>query len=326
MADRTIQNSWFRAAIQTARDVEPTWAPTHVVPLVGPPRWSIIQDGVDRNILGPSFGASERLPGQDYVRYAPTVEMASSGVAGTPPPWDALLRGCGMARTDITGTHARCEYRPISANFEFLALRFTEGGLQRRVINALGTATLNLRAGDIPRFEFEYLGARLGTPAASSLGFDYDPAWNNVQVITDDNSGDVRLGCTYSVTTGAVSGGQDYPSFGLTLRLGVDVQHSPILGRSGATIAARRPEIELDLYLTTAQEIQLDGFVRQITYTSLGWNIGTVSGRRLALFFPRVQLAEFDSQEMGGRLMKRFRVYPVPTGVARDDDLRLICR
>lgn len=326
MADRTQQRSWLRFALQSGRNSLPTWASTDVVPMVGAPRHELIQDGVDRNILGPSFGASERLPGQPYRRYACTVEMAASGTAGTAPPWDKLLRACGVARTDISGDDANCQYRPVSTGFEFGALRFTEDGVFRIIKNALGTATLNLRAGEIPRFEFEFLGALHGVPTESALGAQYDAAWNNVQVITDDNAGDIRLGASFNASTGAISSGTVYPSFGLTLRLGWQVQHSQILGLSGATFESRKPEIDLELYLSAAQDITLEAIVRDITYTTLAWQIGTTAGKRFGLWFPRVQLAEVQSEQRDGRLMRKFKVYPVPTGVARDDDWRLITR
>lgn len=329
MADRTIQNNWLRFGIQTARNSIPTWAATHVVPLVGPPKWDLVQDGVDRNILGPSFGASEKLPAQPYYKYATTIEMATSGTAGTAPPWDEMLRACGMGRTDIAGADANCQYRPVSSGFEFGSLRFTEGGLYRVAKNALGNAKINLRAGEIPRFDFDYTGAQHGVPTASSgMGFEYASAWNNVQVVTDDNAGDIVIGGSFNASTGVISTGSgvSYPSFGLSFDLGNDVRHSQMLGLSGATLSARKPSFELELYLTAAQDITLEAVVKDITYTTVGWQIGTVAGKKLGLWFPRVQLTEPASEDRDGRLLRKFKGYPVPTGTARDDDVRLITR
>lgn len=324
--DRTAYQSWLRFALQTGRNVEPLWDATHVVQLVGQLDCNPVAVGEEQNILGPSLGASPKLPGQPYDECRFSVRMATSGTAGSPPPWDHLLRACGFGRVDVTGANARCEYRPVSAGYEFGALRWTEGRVYRRTINALGNVTFRMLAGEVPKMDFEFVGARFATAEHSSLSMNYAAAWDNVAVITDDNSGDVRLGCTYNSTTGAVTGGTVYPSFGLTLNAGVQVKHSPILGLSGATIERREPEIDLMLYLTATQDIALEQMVRDIEYTTLGWNLGTADGHRIAWFFPKVQLAEVRSEQRDGRLMRRFRVLPVPTGPARDDDMRLILR
>ena len=69
-------------------------------------------ENVARDLVVPFIGGFEQLVGRTFLEISFSVELASSGAAGTAPPWGALLRACGYAET-VTAAK-RVEYNPVT--------------------------------------------------------------------------------------------------------------------------------------------------------------------------------------------------------------------
>lgn len=102
--------------------------------------------------------------GQIFVSVFSTVEFEvefqSSGVAGTVPKYDPLLRGCSMGVTIAAGVSA--VYAPISNGDELLTLTWWVGPVQHKMTDAKGTMSLSMDAKKIPFMKYTFTGLYVG--------------------------------------------------------------------------------------------------------------------------------------------------------------------
>jgi hypothetical protein len=94
------------------------------------------------------------------------VEVSGASAAGTPPPYGALLRACGMSETVVAVTSVT--YAPISAAFEGVTIYVNVDGLQQKLIGCRGSVQLMMRNEDIPVFHFRFIGF-YSTPTDTAL-------------------------------------------------------------------------------------------------------------------------------------------------------------
>lgn len=111
---------------------------------------------VSRGLELPTLGAQATIPTELHQRLSFKVELAPSGVAGTPPAWGPLLRGCAIAETIAAGTSVT--YNPVSDGHESLTFHLWIGGTRYALLGSRGTVKLTLAAQTIPYLEFEFTG------------------------------------------------------------------------------------------------------------------------------------------------------------------------
>lgn len=78
----------------------------------------------------------------------------------------------------------------------------------------MGDVEIKAGIGERPLLSFKFEGIDGGVSAATATGTC--TPWQKPLVVTDPNTGDVLLGCTYSA--GALSGGTSYPNRGFNAR------------------------------------------------------------------------------------------------------------
>jgi hypothetical protein len=142
-------------------------------------------------------------------------------------------------------------------------------------------------------------------------------AWRAPLVVTDANSGDVRLGGSYAA--GVVTGGTAHTSRGLELDLGNAVNFTPLLGGEFIDLTARTITGTAQLFLTAAQEVTFMGTVKANTTTTMSLEHGSVAGAIVGIHMAAAQLINPSKQEINGRRLIGFDVRSVP--VAGIDDL-----
>lgn len=115
-------------------------------------------DGNDvaRDLDLPWFGAQGTVPTELHSKLSFKVELAPSGVAGTPPGWGPLLRACGVAQTISAGTSVT--YNPITDNIESATFHIWVGPTRYVLRGSRGTAKFKADAQGIPYIEFEFTG------------------------------------------------------------------------------------------------------------------------------------------------------------------------
>jgi hypothetical protein len=316
---RKIRKTAILAKIETTygTDAVPTGAANAI--LISNATFEIMYNNVDRSLIRGYFGASEQLAGTRFVKATFDVEISGSGTAGTAPAWGPLLRGCAMAETVSVGQ--RVEYNPVTDTLESLTIYYVADGAIRVMLGCRGTMEMAMGEGERPLFKFSFTGLDGGVTAGANPTQTLT-AWKAPLVITDPNSGDIKLGGTYA--TGAITGGTAYPSRGLQLSLGNDVRSIALLGGQRADISDRAASGSVQLELTAAQEVTLRGDVNANTLTSLSFEHGTTAGYKVLFYAPKVQRINPKDQDYEGDVHTSLDLRLTPD--AGNDELLIVAQ
>lgn len=273
---------------------------------------------VDRANVRSFFGANEQLVATANVRVGFTVELAGSGTAGTAPQWGDLLLGCAFAEATLASP-ARIEYTPVSATLQSLTIYYYDAGVLHKLLGCMGNVKLMAKVGDRPKLQFDFVGVDGGISAASASG-TYT-AWRTPVTMTKANvPNDVTFGATYAA--GALTAGTVFPSAGLDLDVGNQVNFTPLLSSESVDVTDRALVGTVMFDLTAAQEVSLMATVKANTLQTMGMKIGTAAGNSIVLHTPGVQLLNPSKQELNGRRMIGYDMRFPP--IAGNDELRIV--
>lgn len=315
---RKIRNTAILAKIETTigTDALPTGAADAL--LVSNPTCDYTYNNVDRDNIRSFLGASEQLAGTRYVTLGFDVEVSGSGTAGTAPAWGKLLRACAMAET-LTAL-MRAEYNPITSGFEALTIYYYDDGVVHRAVGCMGNMEMMLEESGIPKFKFSFTGIDGGVVVQANP-VQTLTAWRAPLVITNGNTGNIKLGATYA--DGALTGGTDFCSRGLTLNLGNDAKFNSMLGPcTGVDIYDRQATGSLQLDLDATAEVAAYTAVAANTLTSVGLVHGVADGARVLVFAPAVQRINPKHTDYEGRILISFDLRLTP--LVGNDELRIV--
>jgi hypothetical protein len=282
--------------------------------------FNLAYNNVERNFIRPFFGGSGQLAGTRFVEINFEIELANSGTAGTAPAWAPVLRACGMAES-VLATPARVEYTPVSASFSSVTIYYHLDGVRRVALGCMGNVEIMLNEGAAPMLRFSLVGLDGGRTATADPSVTLT-AFRAPQVVSDVNTGDINLGCTYSA--GALAGGTTYPSRGLSINLQNTVSRKALLGGQAVQISDRNVQGSMQLDLTAAQEVSFMTDINSNTNTTLGFTHSTGAGVGILLHAPQVQRIDPTDQEYEGdvHIGQSLRFTPTTAG---NDELRLVC-
>jgi hypothetical protein len=316
---RKIKNTAILAKIETTygTDALPTGAADALlISNPTPPKYNY--NNAERDNVRVYFGASEELAGTRYVTLDFEVEVSGSGTAGTAPAWGKLLRACAMA--EVVTAAQRVEYTPISAGLESLTIYYHVDGVVHKALGCMGTAEVMLEESGIPKFMLSFTGVDGGQAAVANPSTTLT-AWKTPLVITNTNTAAVKLGAAYDA--GALTGGTDFCSRGLTLTLGNDVKFTSMLGPcTGVDIYDRDATGSVQLDLDAAAEVAAFQAVNANTLISMGLEHGSSAGAKVLFFAPAVQRTNPTHQDFEGRVLMGFDLRLLP--VAGNDELRIV--
>lgn len=314
---RNTRNTAILAKIETTQgtDASPTGAANAL--LISDASFDITYNNVDRSLIRGFFGGAEQLAGTRFVEMSFSVEISGSGAAGTAPAWGALLQACSYAETVTAGQ--RVEYNPISTGQKTLTVYYSDDGVLHKALGCMGNVSFAMGEGERPLLKFTMVGIDGGTTAAANPTLTLT-AWKAPLVISDVNTGDIKLGGTYSA--GAISGGTAYPSRGLSLDTGNNVAKIALLGGQSVDITDRSTTGSMQLELTAAQEVSFYTDVNANTLTSLSFEHGTAAGAKVIFHAPSVQRVNPKHTDYEGRVHHTFDLRLLPT--AGNDELRIV--
>lgn len=317
MPSRYIRNTAILAKVEATygTDATPTGAADAL--LISNATITVNANNVDRNILRSYMGGSEQLVGTRSVQCQFDVELAGSGAAGTAPAWGTLLRGCGMSETVTAST--RVDYTPISASFDSLTIYYHLDGVLHKALGCRGSFEMMMGIGEKPMLRFNFTGLDGGPTATANPALTLS-AWKVPLVITDPNTGDLKLGSSYSA--GVISGGTAYPSRGLQANIGNQVVYQPMLGGESVLITNRDATGSITLDLTAAQEVTMRGDINANTLTSLSLEHGTATGYKVIVYSPAVQRLNPQVADQDGMAMLSMSLRMTPS--AGNDELRIV--
>jgi hypothetical protein len=280
---------------------------------------------VSRDLVRDYFGGSEQLVGSAYKTIDFDVEFQNGGTAGELAPWDAALQCCGFASGSLLTVPSRVEHNIAAPGAQASAtIYYYDDGALHKLLYAKGTVSLDLSIGSRPVFQFKFIGLDGGLTAAANPAATLT-GYKTPLVVTDPNTGALTLGCTYA--TGALSGGTEYVSGGLTLDLGNAVNFTDLLGTAtqpGQTVEITQRETtgKLMLDLTAANEATFMANVKSNTLQSVGLVHGVTAGLKMMIFLPAVQLINPTLEEKDGRRLIGYDFRALP--VAGNDEFKLI--
>ena len=314
---RTLRNSAILAKVETTygTDAVPTGAANAM--LVSDMTIDYVYNNVDRSLIKGFMGGDAQLVGTRYVQLGFSVELAGSGTAGTAPAWGAPMQACAMAETITAGS--RVEYNPISAALKSVTIHYYLDGVLHKALGCMGTSQLGFGIGERPMSKFSFTGLDGGVAEAANPSLT-TTAWKPPLMITDVNSGDIKLGGTYSA--GAITGGTAYASRGINLDLGNEVKQIQLLNGTAVDITNRMVTGSMQLELTAANEVSFFNDVNAATLGSISFEHGTTAGNKLLLFAPSVQRINPKRVDYEGRPHMTFDLRCLPS--AGNDDLRIV--
>lgn len=325
---RYIRNSAILAKVETTygTDANPTGAANAVL-VSNLSITPLNAQNISRDLIRPYFGGSEQLIGSASVEVAFDVEFQSSGSMTTPtlPAWEPLLQACGyMAGVGTAGQRVEYGLESDYGNLKSVTIHYHDDGVRHKLLGARGTCSINLEVGDRPVFSFKFVGLDGGVQAVATPSVTLT-AYKTPLVVTDPSTGALALGCTYAA--GALSGGTEYVSRGLSLDLGNTVEYIDLLGTasaSGQTVEITQREVvgKVAFDLTAANEVSFMASVKAATLQSLGLVHGTTAGYKMLIYAPAVQLINPRKEDVNGRRVIGFDLRILPS--AGDDDLKIV--
>jgi hypothetical protein len=153
---------------------------------------------VDRELVRPYLGNSERLPAARFVELEFEVEVASSGALGTAPAYGALLRACGFAQTINAGVSV--VYAPVSGSFESVSIYHNQDGVRHRLLGARGTVRFVFNVRQIPVMRFRFIGLYVAVDDSALPVPTYTP-WRTPVPVNNQNTPTFQL---HSINAAAI--------------------------------------------------------------------------------------------------------------------------
>ena len=275
---------------------------------------------VDRDNIRPFLGGSEQLVGTRYVQCGFDVELSGAGTVAIAPAWGPALLSCGFAET-LTATF-RADYTPISTAFKSCTIYWHDDGLLHKATGCRGNVVFKIGVGQRPVMSFSFTGlystpSAVGNPAVTLTAFKVP------QVVTDANTGDILLGGTHATGIApAITAGTMYPSQGIEIDMGNQVDFNALLGGETVDLTQRNVTAKVTFDLSAAEEAAAYVAVEANTLTTLGLQHGTVANNKVLFWLPSVQRLSPSKAEANGKRLVGFDLRAVP--VSGDDEIRIV--
>lgn len=317
--ERYTRKTVIRVLTETTPGTNPGgFADTDAVQIMGLPSHRIVRDLRDRDLIRPFLGGSDQLLASRAVEIKFRVELAGPGVAGDAPAWGKLIKACGFAQTLVALT--RAEYNPVSVSQSSLSMQYQVDGVVYTCRGARGTAKLNLMAYEIPSIDFTFMGFDTNASEGSVSGTYAD--WFDPEVVTDGNSGDIKLGGTES--SGAVTGGTSLVSRGIEIDIGNTLSHLKMLGGEAIDITRRESTGSMEVGLSAADEVTWRTDINNNVTTGLSFSHGSAAGKQIVVHAGKVQRVDPQVTDYEGRVMMKTELRCLPTD--GNDELKIVAK
>ena len=266
----------------------------------------------------PYMGGSADLVGETYITGSFEVAMGGSGAAGTPTMWSRSLRAAAFAEAITAVT--RCDYTPITNALESASMYYYDSGVLKKVLGVrCNISGFKMPYGDVPVLSVNFIGKDGGDTAVASPALTLTP-WKAPLALNTANSGLLTIGCTYAA--GALVGGTTFPSKGIEISLGGQLNWMGLLGGEEADLTDRDVTGKLTIDLTAAQEITNMGIVKAGTLQGIGLLHGVTAGHKLLTHLPAVQLKNPTKDSLNGKRVITYDIAALP--VAGNDEWRIV--
>lgn len=219
--------------------------------------------------------------------------LASSGAAGTAPPWMAILEGCGMAPAVLTAaTKAEQSFAKPTDGQGSLSTRHWVGDQLRKGVGARGSWSLTLTAGDVPVCAVELMAlipAAAPFSVAAPAGADFT-AWKEPIEVNSDNTAITLDG--YAVTLQSMK-----------ITSGVNVALRNMVGARYVNRGPHSVSVEMVIEAPSIAAKDYIASLRSGALLPIVVTHGVGAGNVLGIDVPRFQLGDIAESEDAGKLM-----------------------
>lgn len=254
---------------------------------------------IDRELDTPYFGATGTLAADLHQTISFKVELAGSGVAGTPPGWSALMQACATAEVITANTSAA--YNPISDQPSSVTIYLNIDGTLYKLPGSRGTATFEIAASGIPYINFEFTGlyARPADVAAVTPDFS---AFRTPRVASNANTPVFTLG------------GSSFVLRSFSMAMGNEIEPQFLIGEEEILIADSENTIQAQVRATALSTLNPFQIAEDRGTLALVIEHGTTAGDIITLNVPNAQMQRPEGLENGqGRKEWPLRLVPLPT-------------
>lgn len=285
-----------------------------VTPLAG--------NDIDRSYIRPYYGNAPQAPGEKHVQVQVGVELTTSGEAGTPPPWGALLRACGWSETIVpevpadpdTGAEAQPAqviYAPVSDNEDSGRFYCHVDKNLHEGRGARGTPQFTLNAESIPALQVTLMA--LIQPVTNAALPEVDLThWPKALPINTLNTKPLSVF------------GVESPFQSFSLDMSAQTRQRTVVGANDIAITGRQPSGSLTID---------DPGVDAVNYFQRSLNVetgevslihGTEPGSIIEIVMPSCSLTSPTYADDQGVQMLSMNYRPEP--IEGNDEVRIICR
>jgi hypothetical protein len=260
---------------------------------------------VSRDLIRPFLGNSEQLLTEKSVKIDFEVEYVGSGVVGTAPGYDALLRACAFKAVSSDATNG-VVYQPVSSGFESVSMYYNVDGVLHKLIGCQGTFDITLAVKTIPTFKFSFTGLYVAPVDATAPSVDFS-AFKIPQVANTQN------------TPGFTLFGYSAPLESMSLSLANDVQYITLIGEESVKIIDRKPSGSFVFEAPHIADKDFFSLVSANTSGPMSLTHGSMPGYVVQLNCPSVLLGNPAYQDSNGVQMLSTPFTAQPTSAGNDE-------
>ncbi|OCP17375.1 MULTISPECIES: phage tail tube protein [unclassified Ensifer] len=258
---------------------------------------------VSRGLVLPYMGNQGVVLAGEHVSVEGSLEVAGSGVKGTPPKIGSALRVSGFAETVTVGQ--KVDYTIVEDDQESSSLHFIHDKVRHIGLGGRSNLSINLTPKQVPKFQWSYMGL-LGTiaddaamPAVTQAG------WVTPVVVSKAN------------TTMSLHGWSAVAE-SISINLGNRLTPRFLIGDEKVLISDRSVTGTVVVEARALQEIDWFDRARKRTRGPLSILVGTVEGNIVEITAPAVEIGRPTQGQTDGILNYSLPLSFVPV-IGRDE-------
>jgi hypothetical protein len=233
------------------------------------------------------------------------VEFSGGGAAGTPPPYGALLRACGLGETVVPATSVT--YAPVSSAFDSVAMYANIDGLQQKLLGSRGSVAIVLANEEIPVFRFRFL-CLYAAPTDTALPALTLTGWQQPLPMNKTNTTPISL-------HGYACGLQ-----GAELDKGNGVEHQSFPGGSDQVfLVTRRPSGRVMIEHPTMAQKDFFALVDSGATGAFSFTHGTAVGNKVAVSAAQARLTNPRRSSVRGIATLELDLELAPSNAGNDE-------
>lgn len=279
---------------------------------------------LSRGIIKSYFNGDETIGGFAFVEVSFSFELAGAGLAGDVPAWGKFLRAAGFAEAITAGV--KVDYTPVSSAHESLSMQVYYAGIRRSFRNLRASAIeFMAEVNTIPKARITLVGLERVEPldfAEAAMASTTLTMWKVPRSVSAFG-GTILFGASYNNSTGAVTGGNPYPSKGLRVSVSNTCTPRPVLGWSDYTpITGRTATATASLDLPPADRVTFYSNCKTATMQSMAQSFGGSSGAIVRLLASRAEPMDLTDEDDAGLQFDQWQFALRPNN--GNDELRVV--